>query len=785
MPLISVIMPTYKVEEYLPQCLESVINQDFEDIEIIPVDDGSPDRCGSIIDDYAKKDRRIHPIHQKNGGYGKAVNAGMKQANGKYIAIVETDDYIEPDMLSSLYSVAEKYEVPVAKAGFKKLYDNGDEFVVKPPCRFYTPEIVIEPIYKIDFMLMESSIWSALYRKDFLEKNEITMLETSGAAYQDLIFKFMVYAAAKKIGCIEKAVYNYRVMTANSSSKSSKNWDIQFKNYEVIKEWLVKHQKFEILKDAFYTHAYFDFLFHYNRLNEEGREKFLKKAKLFYEEGMSVGIGADNVRLSNNDMRNYYYGEIYPFLIKLGKPIEKVDTLKINEVQYWRNKTKDGLRKIYHTKIGNKCWNKINALIHRPFIWNKIHEGSEFYVENGNIDNRLMSLDFADGIFELETIKDDKRVLVILPWYQKNAVIHNIERIARALKKIGYQLHLYLYWEWYSPNGINREVWDRVFYQHSKNPYFGHTNSSKERMDGDKIDDWIDDDFLQSIVRLNDHYHYSICIANYLFYTKAFEILPTSVKKILYTHDKFANRNKSLHAAGYPEWSFWFGVESEKEEARALLRSDVVLAIQENDAEYFRRITNDRVKVITFPFLPEKVTVEHRTKINEVITVGYIASSNPPNYFSIMKLIESIKKVPNLHLYIGGSICSMISSTDIPASVTILGTVDSLEEFYSSYDIYVNPDTFYSGLKCKTLEAISYGVGIVCTEVAGTGMNLEAEYHMFNSEAECGKYLEEFSKKTKNEKLETIQKMRKESEIKYEEFCHKYQIDKLTVEMLS
>ena len=93
-------MPTYKVEEYLPQCLESVMNQDFQDIEIIPVDDGSPDSCGAIIDKYASQDKRIHPIHQKNGGYGKAVNAGMAKASGKYIAIVETDDYIEENTLT-------------------------------------------------------------------------------------------------------------------------------------------------------------------------------------------------------------------------------------------------------------------------------------------------------------------------------------------------------------------------------------------------------------------------------------------------------------------------------------------------------------------------------------------------------------------------------------------------------------------------------------------------------------------------------------------------------------
>ena len=214
MPLISVIMPTYKVEEYLPQCLESVMNQDFQDIEIIPVDDGSPDSCGAIIDKYASQDKRIHPIHQKNGGYGKAVNAGMAKASGKYIAIVETDDYIEPDMLSVLYRVAEKYQASVVKAGFRKLYSDGGECIVHPPFLFYESEIKVEPQYSNDLMVMESSIWAALYKREFLEQYNIKVLESSGAAYQDVVFKFMVYSMAESIICIDKPVYNYRVMTA-------------------------------------------------------------------------------------------------------------------------------------------------------------------------------------------------------------------------------------------------------------------------------------------------------------------------------------------------------------------------------------------------------------------------------------------------------------------------------------------------------------------------------------------------------------------------------------------
>jgi len=785
MPLISVVMPTYKVEEYLPQCLESVINQDLKDIEIIPVDDGSPDSCGDIIDNYAKTDKRIHPIHQKNGGYGKAVNAGMAKARGKYIAIVETDDYIEPDMLSSLYRVAEKYQASVVKAGFRKLYADGGEYIVRPPFEFYKPEILVEPQYSIDLMLMESSIWAALYEKDFLEKNGIRMLESAGAAYQDVIFKFMVYSAAHQVICIEKPVYNYRVMTANSSSKSSKNWDVQFKNYEIIKNWLIKNDKFDEFKSAFYTHAYFDFIFHYNRLDDEGQEKFIKKAEQLYEEGKKLGVGADNVRLARADVRNYYYGEIYPFLMRLGKPVQKVDKPNITDRQYWRNKIKDLLRKFYHTRVGNRCWDKVNAFLHRPFIWNKINEGSGGGMPYSNFGNQLHCLDFENGFFELEPVGDEATVLVILPWYSLNATVHNIERIATSLKERGYKLHLYLYWEQYRPDNVNRKIWDRVFYQHAANPYFSHANCSKYRMDADGIDDWVDDDFLQSVVRLYEHYHYSVCIANYLFYTKALEVLPNTVKKILYTHDKFAKRNKSIHDAGYPDWSFWFGVETEQEEARALLRADVVLASQEDDKQYFRRITKDKVKVITFPFLPDKVNILAKEDMEEELTIGYIASSNPPNYFSIMKLVKQIKNAPNIKLYIGGSICNMINRMDIPSSVTVLGLVDSLENFYSSYDLYVNPDTFYSGLKCKTLEALAYGVGIICTKVAGTGIDMDAPYHSLDTERDCGEYLLALSQKSKEERIKEVNLIREESLKKYKNFCERYSIDELTTQMLN
>ena len=117
-PKVSIILPTYNVEKYFRQCLESVINQTLVDIEIIPVDDGSPDNCGKIMDEYAQKDSRIKPIHQQNGGYGKAVNAGINAATGEYIGIIETDDWCNPDMFEKLYNQAKRMNADICKADF-------------------------------------------------------------------------------------------------------------------------------------------------------------------------------------------------------------------------------------------------------------------------------------------------------------------------------------------------------------------------------------------------------------------------------------------------------------------------------------------------------------------------------------------------------------------------------------------------------------------------------------------------------------------------------------------
>jgi len=123
-PKLSIIVPIYKVEKYLPKCIDSILSQTFTDFELILVNDGSPDNCGRICDEYAKKDRRVIVVHKENGGLSSARNAGIKLSQGKYIGFVDSDDYIDEKMYEILYNNAELHSSDVVVCDYKKINVN-------------------------------------------------------------------------------------------------------------------------------------------------------------------------------------------------------------------------------------------------------------------------------------------------------------------------------------------------------------------------------------------------------------------------------------------------------------------------------------------------------------------------------------------------------------------------------------------------------------------------------------------------------------------------------------
>lgn len=221
MPKISVVIPIYNVEQYLKECIDSVINQTLNDIEIILVDDGSTDNSPAICDEYAKNDNRIKVVHKENGGLGKAYNVGISCATAPYIGIVESDDWAEPDMFESLYKLALEHNADVVKSRWYYYWTTPEiKNIISDEYKIFPKNQVINAIQYPKLVLIKPTIWSAIYKKEFLDEYNIKFLETPGASYQDSSFAFKAAAAAKRLVLTDKAYIHYRKDNENASVKS-------------------------------------------------------------------------------------------------------------------------------------------------------------------------------------------------------------------------------------------------------------------------------------------------------------------------------------------------------------------------------------------------------------------------------------------------------------------------------------------------------------------------------------------------------------------------------------
>lgn len=214
--LVSVVIPVYKVEKYLRQCLDSVLAQTYRELEIILVDDGSPDGCPAIIDEYAAKDSRIVAIHQQNGGYGKAVNAGIALARGKYVGIVESDDYIEPDMYVRLVEAAERTGADLTRCTFSIFDGTRDSLWSEVEELNRRDGEVINPHEELDYFLYHSAPWCYLYRRELFDG--IKLSESKGASYQDVTLVGEALLMSKSVAIVGRPLLHYRMENGQGSS---------------------------------------------------------------------------------------------------------------------------------------------------------------------------------------------------------------------------------------------------------------------------------------------------------------------------------------------------------------------------------------------------------------------------------------------------------------------------------------------------------------------------------------------------------------------------------------
>lgn len=205
--IISIIVPIYKVEKYLETCINSILSQTFTNFELILVDDGSPDRCGFICDEYKKKDKRIKVIHKKNGGLSDARNAGLDIATGKYIGFVDSDDIIHPKMYEILFNCMSKSDSDIVQCNFKKI-KNLDEIVdslgkYNGTFKEYDNKAAI--IDMIDNNKINVNSWNKLYKRELFE----TLRFPKGKIHEDEFLTYKLLYNSRKIAYINEELYYY------------------------------------------------------------------------------------------------------------------------------------------------------------------------------------------------------------------------------------------------------------------------------------------------------------------------------------------------------------------------------------------------------------------------------------------------------------------------------------------------------------------------------------------------------------------------------------------------
>ena len=203
MKLVSIIVPIYGVERYLNQCIDSIVCQTYQNLEIVLVDDGSKDACPQMCDEWARKDPRIKVIHKKNGGLSDARNAGIAVASGTYVAFIDSDDWVAPDFIKSLLDAIGDGDI--AACGIAAVNDNGERLRSLSSC-----DLALDSVSAMNRLIWEDgfrqTVWNKLYRRDLMTD----VLFEVGKCNEDDFWTYQVVARTNKIKCISKELYFYR-----------------------------------------------------------------------------------------------------------------------------------------------------------------------------------------------------------------------------------------------------------------------------------------------------------------------------------------------------------------------------------------------------------------------------------------------------------------------------------------------------------------------------------------------------------------------------------------------
>lgn len=289
-PAISVLVPIYNTERYLAQALDSLVAQTFSNFEVICINDGSTDGSREIIQRYLDSDERFGVIDKVNSGYGASMNLGIDKARGEYLAILEPDDFFEPNALQLLHNAALEFNLDVVKANYWFYWSQPTEQnKLIEVCDSRLIGKIIDPRTEPSVLTCIPSIWSALYRKTALTNSSIRFSETPGASFQDLGFQFKVWASVNRVMLLDTPILHYR---QDNEASSVNNPDKAFcvcTEFESIKDHISSSPQKELLSKSLFRLRYDSYMWNYARLNESLRRSFLPRMIDDFRQEISAG----------------------------------------------------------------------------------------------------------------------------------------------------------------------------------------------------------------------------------------------------------------------------------------------------------------------------------------------------------------------------------------------------------------------------------------------------------------------------------------------------------------
>lgn len=269
MPKASLIIPVYNVEKYIHQCLDSAINQTLDDIQIVLVDDGSPDNCPEILDKYASNDSRITVLHKQNGGVSAARNDGIEKATGEYIFFCDSDDFLEANALELMYNKALETGADIVISDFrettglyKKMFSN--EFTTRDTDTLQVLQNSVFPKGRSRLKSREfqwgyclGAPWHHLIRKTLIDKNQLKFDPYLRGMFDDGVFMLEVFQHAKCVSYISQVTYNYRIVEGSLTHRFNPNiLNTYARIYERIDAFSAKYKKDKTFREAYYTRVF-------------------------------------------------------------------------------------------------------------------------------------------------------------------------------------------------------------------------------------------------------------------------------------------------------------------------------------------------------------------------------------------------------------------------------------------------------------------------------------------------------------------------------------------------